>query len=201
MAYAPQLARLLDAQWSVIAHSGQGMFRNLGEAIPPTMKHMPDEFMLTQFPGWSGLPDPDWSFTTWKADVLIVTLGTNDFAGYSGTSPPYPTEAQFGGAYSDFLSMARSVYPNAEIFALGTFLSTAQNQFGICNAYVCNVVKAKNAAGDSHIHCIDPGFTASGGAWLPDGTYYIGDWTHPTIAGHTVIAEHLRDIIKPIMGW
>src|SRR5438105_2087046 len=27
MAYGPQLARLLDAEWSVIAHSGQGMFR------------------------------------------------------------------------------------------------------------------------------------------------------------------------------
>jgi lysophospholipase L1-like esterase len=201
MAYGPQLARLLDAEWSIIAHSGQGMFRNLGEAIPPTSKHMPDEFKLTQFPGWSGLPNPDWSFATWRADVLIITLGTNDFADYGGTSPPYPTDTQFGGAYGDFLSMARSVYPQAEIFAVGTFLSTAQNQFGKCNSYVCNVVKTKNAAGDSHIHCIDPGFTASSGAWLPDGTYYIGDWTHPTIAGHTVIAEHLRDIIKPIMGW
>jgi lysophospholipase L1-like esterase len=201
MAYGPQLARMLDAEWSIIAHSGQGMYRNLGEAIPPSTKHMPDEFKLTQFPGWSGQPNPDWSFASWKADVLIVTLGTNDFADYGGASPPYPTETQFGGAYGDFLNLARSVYPNAEIFALGTFLGTTQNQFGKCNAYICDVVKAKNAAGDTHIHCIDPGFTAAAGAWLPDGTYYIGDWTHPTIAGHTAIAGHLRDIIKPIMGW
>jgi lysophospholipase L1-like esterase len=198
MAYGPQLARMLDAEWSIVAHSGQGMYRNGCEPLPPTAEHMPDEFKLTQHPAVSG---PKWDFDAWKPDVLVIALGTNDFADYPPGSCAHPTDDAFKTAYADFIGFARSVYPSAEIFALGTFISTAANQFGACNQDICNVVAAKKAAGDGHVHCIDPGFTSSTGAWLPDGTYYIGDWTHPTVASHTLIATRLRDIIRPVMGW
>jgi lysophospholipase L1-like esterase len=198
MAFGPQLARLLDAQWSIVAHSGQGMYRNGCEALPPAAHHMPDEFKLTQHPS---VPGTNWNFDEWKPDVLIVALGTNDFADYPPGSCARPTDDAFMTAYAAFLSFARTVYPKTEIFALGTFLSTASNQFGACNRDICSVVDAKKAAGDGHVHCIDPGFTSSTGAWLPDGSYYVGDWTHPTVASHTLIAKRLRDIIRPVMGW
>jgi lysophospholipase L1-like esterase len=198
MAFGPQLARMLDAEWSIVAHSGQGMYRNGCEALPPAAQHMPDEFKLTQHPF---VPGPSWDFGKWKPDVLIIALGTNDFADYPPGSCAHPTDEAFKGAYAAFMSFARSSYPNAEIFALGTFLSTASNQFGTCNRDICSVVDAKKAAGDGHVHCIDPGFTSSTGAWLPDGSYYIGDWTHPTVASHTLIASRLRDIIRPVLGW
>jgi lysophospholipase L1-like esterase len=198
MAFGPQLAGMLGAEWSIVAHSGQGMYRNGCETLPPTAQHMPDEFKLTQHPSVGG---PAWDFGAWKPDVLIIALGTNDFADYPPGSCARPTDDAFKGAYADFVTFARGVYPDTEIFALGTFISTSSNQFGACNQDICSVVAAKNAAGDDHIHCIDPGFTSTSGAWLPDGTYYIGDWTHPTVASHTRIATRLRDIIQPIMGW
>jgi lysophospholipase L1-like esterase len=198
MAYGPQLARMLDAEWSVVAHSGQGMYRNGCEALPPTARHMPDEFKLTQHPA---VPGGNWDFGAWKPDVLVIALGTNDFSDYPPGSCAHPTDDAFESAYGAFIDFARGVYPKAEIFALGTFLSTASNQFGTCNQDICNVIGAKKAAGDAHLHCVDPGFTSTTGAWLPDGTYYVGDWTHPTVASHTLIANRLRDIIRPVMGW
>lgn len=199
-AYGPQLARMLGAQWSVVAHSGQGMVRNLGEPKDsiPTGVHMPDEFKMTFFP--SAGANPDWDFTRYQPDVLIVTLGTNDFAWLQWDMDPGPsyelTEEEFVGGYTEFLEFARGVYPNAEIFAVGTFMSNSTNQFGRCNGYICQAVEE---LGDPSVHCIDPGFT--GGSWLSSGSDYIGDWTHPTVAGHTKIATALSGVISPVMGW
>jgi hypothetical protein len=100
------------------------------------------------------------------------------------------------GGYKEFLTFARSVYPDTEIFAVGTFISNSSNQFGSCNAYICQAV---NELSDMSMHCIDPGFT--GETWLGSGTDYIGDWTHPTVAGHTKIAENLAKHVAPVLGW
>ncbi len=194
MAYGPQLARLLDAEWSIVAHSGQGLYRNLCEALPPSKPHMPDEFLLTQHPAVMG---PSWDFTSWQPDVLIVALGTNDFADYPVGSCPAPTSAAFQSAYQAFLSLVRSKYPHAEVFALGTFIATAGNAFGTCNQTICAAVKAQS---DPHLHCIDPSLGAEG-MWLTGPGDYIGDWTHPTVAGHTKLAQKLAQVIKPVLGW
>jgi lysophospholipase L1-like esterase len=194
LAYGPQLARLLDAEWSIVAHSGQGMYRNLCEPVPPTKLHMPDEFLLTQHPA---VPGPAWDFTAWQPDVLIVALGTNDFSDYPPGSCQPPDVSAFGATYTAFLRSARERYPAAEIFALGTFLATADNAFGVCNRQICEVVAA---LGDAHAHCIDPA-TGADGMWLVGPDDYIGDWTHPTVLGHTKLAERLAPLIKAAMRW
>jgi lysophospholipase L1-like esterase len=193
-AYGPQLARLLGAEWSVIAHSGQGMYRNLCEPMPPSAQHMPDEFLLTQHPA---VPGPPWDFASWQPDVLVVTLGTNDFSDYPPGSCQAPDLDGFTAAYAGFLKLARSKYQHAEIFAVGTFIATAANQFGMCNQAICAAVER---LADPQVHCIDPA-TGSGGMWLIGPGDYIGDWTHPTVAGHTKVAERLAAIIKPVLGW
>jgi lysophospholipase L1-like esterase len=204
MAFGPQLARLLQAEWSVVAHSGRGLYRNLGEQAPLVQPHMPDEFKLTHFltsnvlPA-AGTPDSFWDFDSWKPDVVLVVLGTNDFA----QPGPFPAEADFGAAYHRFLSFLRAVYPRAVIFCVGTFVREDGffgDQWKTANQYICDVAATENASGDQRIHCIDPCAQSPMG-WLPDATDYIGDWTHPTVAGHTIIAEHLRDIVAPTMGW
>ena len=199
-AYGPQLARQLGAQWSIIAHSGQGMVRNLGQEkeLIDEGTHMPDEFKMSFFPG--GGVNTDWDFSTWQPDVLVITLGTNDFSWPQWDQDPGVTyeltETEYVGGYQEFLTFARSVYPQAKIFAVGTFLSNATNQFGRANGYICQAVREMS---DPDIHCIDPGFT--GETWLKGGADYIGDWTHPTVEGHTLIAEQLALKIKPILGW
>ncbi len=193
-AYGPKLARKLGAEWSVIAHSGQGMYRNLCEALPPAAQHMPDEFKLTQHPAVAG---PSWDFTRWQPDVLLVTLGTNDYADYPPGSCAAPDGAAFKAAYVGFLDFARSQYPNAEIFAVGTFIATSGNQFGTCNQNICAAV---TETADPKIHCVEPSLGPEG-MWLTGPGDYIGDWTHPTVAGHEKLAEKLSGVIAPVMGW
>jgi lysophospholipase L1-like esterase len=193
-AYGPKLARLLGAEWSVIAHSGQGMYRNLCEALPPSAQHMPDEFKLMHHPGVGGT---EWDFSRWQPDVLVVTLGTNDYADYPAGSCAGPDAGAFKAAYVGFLDFARSQYPSAEIFAVGTFIATASNQFGTCNQTVCAAV---SETADPKIHCVEPSLGAEG-SWLVGPGDYIGDWTHPTIAGHDKLAERLRAVIAPVLGW
>jgi lysophospholipase L1-like esterase len=199
MAYGPQLARKFNAEWSIIGHSGQGVYRNLYENLPPSQDNMTDEFLLTHFPAWSGMQNSSWDFSKWQPDALLVVLGTNDFSGNE-----VPTKYNFETAYSAFLSTIRARYPNTVIFAVGTFMYNwgVHSQFDNCNSYICNVVAQKNANGDGNIHCIDPGAGQSGnGHWLPNASDYINDWTHPTIPGHTIIADNLYQTIKPILGW
>jgi hypothetical protein len=165
---------------------------------------MPDEFKLTQFLTSNQLPTPGtpgafWNFDLWKPDAVLIVLGTNDFA----QPGPFPAQADFVAAYRRFLAFVRGAYPDAVIFCVGTFVREDGffgDQWKICNQYVCDAAAAENAAGDGRIHCIDPCAQSPLG-WLPDASDYIGDWTHPTVAGHTVIAQHLRDIIAPIIGW
>lgn len=193
-AFGPQLARLLGAEWSIIAHSGQGMYRNLCETMPPTAQHMPEEFLLTQHPA---VPGSQWNFESWQPDVLLVALGTNDFSDYPPGSCQPPDLDGFQQAYAGFLGLARAKYPRAEIFAVGTFIATATNQFGTCNQTICAAVES---VADPHVHCVDPS-TGSDGFWLIGPDDYIGDWTHPTVAAHSKVAERLAAIIKPVLGW
>jgi len=201
MAYGPQLARMFNAQWSIIAHSGQGIYRNLNEPIPPSQDNMTDEFLLTFFPIYPSMPNINWDFNRWKPDVFIIFLGTNDFSG----SAPYPSQADFEATYAGFIDFVRSQYPDTVIFCVGPLVPVGPGyyfgtQWNDCRAYINNVVIAKNNAGDGNIYYCD---TSGGGSdwWLPAQTDYIGDWTHPTVAGHTKVAQRLYNIIQPIMGW
>jgi lysophospholipase L1-like esterase len=160
---------------------------------------VPDEFTLIQFlnaltmPA-AGTPGTFWNFDTWKPDVVIIELGTNDVAEW----PTAPPEADFVAAYRAFLTVLHQVYPDAHIFCLGTFVpENGDPKWQQCNQSICEAVSQQN---DPHVHCVNPSANSPQG-WLPDVSDYIGDWTHPTVAGHTIIANHLHDVIAPIMGW
>lgn len=201
LAYGPSTARLLDADWSVIAHSGQGLFRNLGEekSAAEVSLHMPDEFLLAHFPSVSAEP---WPFDGEEPDAVVVALGTNDFAWKVWNVDPgpawAPTEDEFVGAYLDFFGAIRERYPNTHIFALGTFLASPTNQFHEANLYTCAAVERAN---DPKVHCVDPGSEGPEGAWLTSGSDFIGDWTHPTVAGHAKIASRLAETLGDVLGW
>lgn len=80
-AYACILARYFDADYALIAHSGQGMARNYGEKGGASQKN--------QFTRSSQLFDETgeepYDFKAYKPDLVMINLGTNDFS--SGKSP------------------------------------------------------------------------------------------------------------------
>ncbi|HNY32505.1 MAG TPA: GDSL-type esterase/lipase family protein [Fibrobacteria bacterium] len=101
--YAAIVARELGAQAHAICWSGKGVYRNAGM---DTTLAMPILWERTQ----PTSPKP-WNHA-WHPDVVVIDLGTNDFA----KSAPNPE--LFLGAFQGFLERIHKVHPDAAIVLL-----------------------------------------------------------------------------------
>jgi|GEM_PF-539352 len=192
LAFGPQTAVALNAEWSLMSRGGLGAFRNWNEAKPPSEKHAIDYYVQTLY----NYASPLYDFNTWTPDAVVVALGVNDF----GDSPVRATPAEFEGAYSMLISLIRSKYPNAHIFCMKAVPEWSANQTAM-DASVTNVVNAKTTGGDTKIHVLN---INDAGTLLPTTDpyqYYIGDYTHPNVAGHALIAAKIAPQIQSVMGW
>jgi len=116
---------------------------------------------------------PDWNFSRYQANVVVINLGTNDVGhGVSG--------AQFQSAYVTLLRNVRAKYPNATIFALETFRKR----------YVAETQAAVAAVGDPRVRFVNTE------GWLTEATDTV-DNVHPNDTGHRKIADRLAPIIGP----
>src|SRR5690606_9525589 len=112
LSYGALIARELDAELSTIAWSGRGVVRNYEDQ---SALLMPQLYART-------LPDEDapWPFAD-PQDLVLVNLGTNDFA-----LEPGPDETQFIERYVALLSTVRQHRTRAAILAtFGPMLETA----------------------------------------------------------------------------
>ncbi|MFE9643442.1 GDSL-type esterase/lipase family protein [Streptomyces sp. NPDC006365] len=121
---------------------------------------------------------PDWDFDRYRADAIVINLGTND-AGHGVSS------AQFQSAYSSLLRKVRAAYPQAWIFALETFRGRFVPQTEAA-------VKAAVDGGDSRVSFVDTT------GWLGSGD--LTDSVHPNDQGHRAIAERLAPVITARIG-
>jgi lysophospholipase L1-like esterase len=121
---------------------------------------------------------PDWDFSRYRADAVVINLGTNDLAHgtHSTTFQPH---------YVHLLEEVRARYPRAAIFAMETFATrfAAQTQAA---------VQTRNAAGDPNVYYV------STAGWLTSSDFTDG--VHPTDAGHQIIANHLAPIVSARLG-
>jgi lysophospholipase L1-like esterase len=202
MSFAPQAARLLDAEWHVEARGGGSFYNDYYLPMIP--------WFDKTFGPHEGENDPPagaelWDFTQWQPDVYILALGTNDWSDMY----PHIDQTSYVTKYQGFLTSLRGWYPHAEIFCLAPFvdqqsgLAANAAPWDEARAYIPVAVTAQ---GDAHMHAIVPlmGTAATGysGQWLDHpGDYVQGDEIHPNTSGHTKIAMHLQGIIAPIMGW
>jgi len=181
MAFGPQLARMLNAQWRTISRGGIGMFRNCNGCDPPATiaTVFPNVFFeMTPTPS-----SPKWNFNSWQADVVVIALGTNDF------SAGVPDENGFKTAYSDFLTALRGYYPNAYILCtepIPSWVSTYAGQW---------IQAVVNGKGDSRIFYVPINNPPSPPYTPLQSSDYAGDNTHPIITGHTKIATVLYNWI------
>jgi lysophospholipase L1-like esterase len=121
---------------------------------------------------------PDWNFSRYRADAVVINLGTND-VGHGVSS------AQFQSAYSSLLRKVRAAYPQAWIFALETFRGRFVPQTEAA-------VKAAVAGGDARVSFVDTT------GWLGSGD--LTDSVHPNDRGHRVIADRLAPVIAARIG-
>jgi lysophospholipase L1-like esterase len=183
-AYGALTAIALGAQRSVIAYSGIGMIRsNEGSTIDP----MPVRFRRTL----ADDPTSSWAFSDRAPDVVVVNLGTNDFArGDPGSA--------FQRRYVDFLQTLRGLYPETTLVgALSPMLTDAypagEMQRTKATAYIRGAVDERRSAGDRRVSYFE--FAEQR---LSDG---FGSDYHPNAATHRRMATQLVDALRALMGW
>jgi hypothetical protein len=203
MAFGPQVARLLEAEWRVEARGGGAFYDTWLPMVPFFDKTFgPTDNQMAPDPG-----AVEWDFAQWQPDVYILALGTNDWS----ATQPHIDESSYETFYQTFLTSLRKWYPKTEIFCLAPFQDADQMTgdpaggapWDEARTYIAHAVMT---FGDAHVHAVIPvmGNAASGytGEWITHpGDYVSGDYTHPNISGDTKIAAKLQSIIAPVMGW
>jgi hypothetical protein len=119
-------------------------------------------------------PNPTWDFVQYTPSVVVINLGTND---HSCQVP----EARVTKTYSAFVTEIRSKFPKAVILALRPFR-------GFYATEIQQVVQERANAKDIAIHFVDTE------GWITKSD--TSDGTHPTDAGHAIVAAKLAPIIK-----
>jgi lysophospholipase L1-like esterase len=184
MAYGPQLARLLHADWSIIAKSGEGVIHNYADT-PSFRVHAKDDYVRTFF----SEAKPKWNFIQ-KPQVVLVAYGTNDFV----DKDTKPSLHQFAKAYTKLLHTIRAKNPSAVIICLEPIPAWVGQD--VRNT-IAGVVTQLQRKGDQQVHFIS--VNAQGP--LLQKQDFIADGTHPTIQGDTKLALYLKDKVADIMGW
>lgn len=176
IAYPALIARDVSADLQVLAMDGWGIAQNY-RGGPPTMKELT----------WQTLPSvrKPWPLSGWTPQVVIVGLGTNDFAG-GDPGVAFDTE------YKAFLQKLRGVYRDAEIFGVfGGMLSGEQYNAGL--TAVTKAVADLRKAGDSKIHFVE--FTP------PKEPRRWGCNWHPGIDAQRYMARTLQTEIGKYVAW
>jgi len=170
-----QIGELLKTQVHTAAWSGLGMVRNCcgGNTTMPTIWNRTLATLNV---------NDTWQFDSWKADALVINLGTND--GSAATDPEYNYE----GIYADVVMQASRVYPGVHVFlACGPMSET------YCTP-IMNVIKAVTAKGFKNAHFLDQrGFL--------NGTFGPKCCGHPSIEVDGAMAKSGAAFIAKTLGW
>jgi lysophospholipase L1-like esterase len=179
-------ARKLNADLSLIAHSGWGVYRDT--------KHQTDgavPLLYDRIIGDRTIPIESWGQ---GAHVVVIELGTNDFAGPPDSDPG---AENFVPAYSQLLERARMRNPNAWIFCVvGPLLSDASRPdvraHSAHREYVRRAIAKRVAGGDDRIALVEfprVDFAVTGCNWQPNA------------GEHAKMADVLSKEIRAHLGW
>ncbi|MFD7487119.1 RICIN domain-containing protein [Streptomyces mirabilis] len=176
VSYGALTARQLNADYQINGYSGLGMVRNYNGGSPDvTYRTFYDRALLNvsgdvwQNPG------------TWRPQVVVINLGTNDFSTAINPGEPWTPDslaAAYRSAYGDFVQKLRMRYG-----ADTTIVAVGAGQYA---SHVQQVVKARNDAGDGRVRY-----------WFLDdsGLDFLGcDW-HYSAHDDRVIADRLTSFI------
>ncbi|MFL5729488.1 MAG: SGNH/GDSL hydrolase family protein [Cytophagaceae bacterium] len=184
MAYGAITARNLNAEYVAVPFSGKGLYRNYDESTDETMPMLYDRIFASN-------PDIKWDFKKYTPDVVVINLGTNDFAHSN------PDSAIWVQTYIKFIGTIRSNYPNAHIICLnGSMMNDSWPQgtksLSTIKKFLKAVITQMNDKGDNKVYM----FSLS-----PQGSLGYGcDW-HPNVAQHKKNAAELTAFIKTKTGW
>lgn len=184
-AYAYKTAQLLDADYSLVSYSGNGIvsgYTSQGVKVSEQQFSKKYECFAVSYGNGAGgfkASSVDWDFSKFTPDIVVINLGTNDYS-YTGNDEELIRE--YIEAYTEFIKQVRQNNANSHIICtLG--IMGAELYDAICTA----VENYTAETGDENISV----FRLS----MQNGsTGYAADW-HPTAATHDIAAAELADYI------
>lgn len=172
MAYGPQSARLLNAQWHLTSESGIGLIKSCCDK----KNIMPQIFDKTNI-ATEGIA---WDFKQYQPDVVTVCLGQND---------GIQDSAAFCSAYVNFLQTIRRQYRRAEIILLTSPMGDKPLDSTL-RRYITAVEQNLHQLGDKRIS-----------HYFFQNRYIGGCSYHPNLQEHTAMAAELSAYIRKRMRW
>lgn len=171
--YGAVLARSLNADVSIVAVSGWGMYRDNQGKTANVLPTVYNNVLGTQ-------STPTYDFAR-KPDAVVINLGTNDSASND------PGQA-YEDAYVNFLRTVRGHYANAWIFVtIGPM--TGDPMLTTMRTHLDNVVKRFADAKTAHV-LLDTQDSSSTGC----------DY-HPNVAEDAKMAATLKTALQAKLGW
>lgn len=165
-------ARLLQAEYQTLAISGIGILQDaMGNTngLPP------------HFYGVHGLNTPDWDFSQYIADAVIINLGQNDY------STPI-SDDEYVKTYIRFIQETRNKYPQAFVFCC---VGTMNNNY---LPSVKRVVDYFGQSTNSKVYLVDLGLI------FPEVEGWGGCF-HPNLQTHYRMGVELAAFISEKTGW
>lgn len=174
--YAAVLGQMTGSDVTAVCRSGSGLVTNWeGKREHP----MGERY------GWTLMNDatPAWTFDETSPDLVIISLGLNDYSGMKGSDGKVSAvgSRDFRQAYQKLLAKVRRHHPAVRIVALAPFNLWAREQ-------ISAGVAAEKAAGRKDVFYAE--FDDFPGGYAADG--------HPTVATHRKMAEQILAQLKAL---
>lgn len=170
-------ARCFDADYTLIAHSGQGVVRNWGDEKEVSDTTMRERFVRT----FDMDPASRWDFKGYKPDIVVIKLGSNDFS-----TDLTPSREAFNASYARLLDRLRAGYGPVPV------LCVAPSDNLTILGYLEIFQRERNDP-NLHLTAMLPGITD----WDRD----MGANFHPNHRGQRKMALSVIPYIATITGW
>ena len=189
MAFGPQLARMLQADYSVIGVSGQGVAHNYTETSPYDGVHSADSYDWTYYNSEFSADNLVWDTNKFPVDAIVVSIGTNDF-----TDRDTLTAADFKAGYRRLLDTVARKNPGKPIICtepLPSWIGADGRR------WIAETVEEFQNDGHAQVHYIAVNETEP----LLTADDYTDGETHPNKRGSAKFAKFLRHKVAAVLGW
>ena len=168
-AYAALTAKALEADYHLIAISGRGVIYNWDDNPSPVM---PKQLDFTLADNRAG---PKWDHDKFKADIIVVALGTNDWSVIN------PGKNAFRSGYLNMLQALRARHESAHIVSINGPLLDGEKKRSVQDGIDFAVKEMK----DGNISVLELGLAPDGLIWSCN--------SHPGRDSMTFMANQLTE--------
>jgi lysophospholipase L1-like esterase len=177
LSFATIAARALSAESHSIAISGFGAVRNYGDSNTTSATPMPFYYGRTVMER----SDLNWNFQSWKPDLVVIKLGTNDHS-----TEPQPSADVFIRGIHGLITQVNNAYGYLPIILL------ADSSLPQLVSRMQTAMQQQRNMGNDQVHFVQ--------VTHPPQSQLGCDW-HPLVVGHQSMATELVSSIKQILNW